>query len=45
MSFPERLSEQLQAAADWQGLRFQIGDILMLRTGGVASPPNAPAIQ
>jgi hypothetical protein len=27
--------EQLQAAADWQGLRFQTGDILMLRTGWI----------
>ncbi len=27
--------EQLQAAADWQGLRFQTGDILLLRTGWV----------
>jgi hypothetical protein len=26
---------QLQAAADWQGVRFQIGDILLLRTGWV----------
>jgi hypothetical protein len=26
---------QLQAAADWQGLRFQTGDILMLRTGWI----------
>jgi hypothetical protein len=28
-------AEQLQAAADWQGLRFQTGDILLLRTGWV----------
>lgn len=27
--------DQLQAAADWQGLRFQTGDILILRTGWV----------
>jgi len=27
--------EQLQAAADWQELRFQTGDILMLRTGWI----------
>jgi hypothetical protein len=27
--------EQLQAAADWQGLRFQIGDILLMRTGWI----------
>lgn len=27
--------EQLQAAADWQGLRFQTGDILMMRTGWI----------
>ncbi|MGH9836270.1 MAG: cyclase family protein [Blastocatellia bacterium] len=27
--------EQLQAAADWQGLRFQTGDILLLRTGWI----------
>jgi len=27
--------EQLQAAADWQGLSFQTGDILILRTGWV----------
>jgi hypothetical protein len=27
--------EQLQAAADWQGLRFQTGDILILRTGWI----------
>ena len=26
---------QLQAAAEWQGLRFQIGDILLLRTGWI----------
>jgi kynurenine formamidase len=26
---------QLQAAADWQGLRFQTGDILLLRTGWI----------
>jgi kynurenine formamidase len=28
-------AEQLQAAADWQGLQFQTGDILLLRTGWV----------
>jgi hypothetical protein len=28
-------AEQLQAAADWQGLRFQTGDILLVRTGWV----------
>jgi hypothetical protein len=28
-------AEQLQAAADGQGLRFQTGDILMLRTGWI----------
>ena len=28
-------AEQLQAAADWQGLRFQTGDILLLRTGWI----------
>ncbi|MEO6724689.1 MAG: cyclase family protein [Blastocatellia bacterium] len=27
--------EQLQAAADWQGLRFETGDILLLRTGWI----------
>lgn len=27
--------EELQAAADWQGLRFQTGDILLLRTGWI----------
>lgn len=26
---------QLQAAADWQGLQFQVGDILLVRTGWV----------
>lgn len=26
---------QLQAAAEWQGLRFQAGDILLLRTGWI----------
>ncbi|MBI1762979.1 MAG: cyclase family protein [Acidobacteria bacterium] len=26
---------QIQAAADWQGLRFEIGDILLLRTGWI----------
>lgn len=26
---------QIQAAADWQGLRFQTGDILFLRTGWI----------
>ena len=26
---------QLQAAADWQGLQFQTGDILLLRTGWI----------
>lgn len=34
----ERLSftaEQLQAAADWQGVQFQSGDILIVRTGWV----------
>jgi len=28
-------AEQLQAAADWQGLGFQTGDILLLRTGWI----------
>jgi kynurenine formamidase len=28
-------AEQLQAAADWQGARFQTGDILLLRTGWI----------
>lgn len=28
-------AEQLQAAADWQGVRFQTGDILLLRTGWI----------
>jgi hypothetical protein len=28
-------AEQLQAAADWQGLRFQTGDILLMRTGWI----------
>jgi hypothetical protein len=28
-------AEQLQAAADWQGIRFQTGDILLLRTGWI----------
>ncbi|HEX5086065.1 MAG TPA: cyclase family protein [Blastocatellia bacterium] len=28
-------AEQLQSAADWQGLQFQTGDILILRTGWV----------
>jgi putative cyclase len=28
-------AEQLQAAADWQGLQFQTGDILILRTGWI----------
>jgi Putative cyclase len=28
-------AEQLQAAADWQGLSFQTGDILLLRTGWI----------
>jgi hypothetical protein len=28
-------AEQLQAAADWQGVRFAIGDILIVRTGWV----------
>jgi hypothetical protein len=28
-------AEQLQAAADWQGLQFQPGDILLLRTGWI----------
>lgn len=28
-------AEQLQAAADWHGLRFQTGDILLLRTGWI----------
>jgi hypothetical protein len=28
-------AEQVQAAADWQSLRFQIGDILLLRTGWI----------
>jgi hypothetical protein len=27
--------EEMRAAADWQGLRFQTGDILMLRTGWI----------
>ncbi|MCI0391152.1 MAG: cyclase family protein [Acidobacteria bacterium] len=27
--------EQLQAAADWQGVSFQTGDILLLRTGWI----------
>jgi kynurenine formamidase len=27
--------EQLQATADWQGLRFQTGDILLVRTGWI----------
>ncbi len=27
--------EQMQAAADWQGLPFQTGDILLLRTGWI----------
>jgi hypothetical protein len=29
-------AEQLQAAADWQGVSFQTGDILLLRTGWIA---------
>jgi hypothetical protein len=28
-------AEQLQAAADWQGLRFQTGDLLLLHTGWI----------
>jgi Putative cyclase len=28
-------AEQLQAAADWQGIRFQTGDILIMRTGWI----------
>ncbi len=28
-------AEQMQAAADWQGVRFQTGDILLLRTGWI----------
>lgn len=28
-------AEQLQAAADWQGLSFQTGDVLLLRTGWI----------
>ncbi len=28
-------AEQLQAAAAWQGVQFQVGDILLLRTGWV----------
>ena len=28
-------AEQLQAAADWQGIQFQVGDVLLLRTGWV----------
>jgi len=28
-------AEQLQAAADWQGVQFQTGDILLLRTGWI----------
>jgi len=28
-------AEQLQAAADWQGVRFQTGDILIMRTGWI----------
>ena len=28
-------ADQLQAAADWQGLKFQTGDILLLRTGWI----------
>lgn len=28
-------AEQIQAAAAWQGLRFEIGDILLLRTGWI----------
>jgi len=28
-------ARQLQAAADWQGLQFQTGDILLLRTGWI----------
>ncbi len=28
-------AEQLQAAADWQGVQFQSGDILLVRTGWV----------
>jgi Putative cyclase len=27
--------EEMQAAADWQGLRFQTGDILLMRTGWI----------
>jgi hypothetical protein len=27
--------EQLQAAADWQGVKFQTGDILVMRTGWI----------
>jgi hypothetical protein len=29
-------AEQLQAAADWHGISFQTGDILLLRTGWIA---------
>lgn len=28
-------AEQIQAAADWQGVRFETGDILLLRTGWI----------
>lgn len=28
-------AEQMQAAADWQGVKFQIGDILLLRVGWI----------
>lgn len=28
-------AQQIRAAADWQGLRFEIGDILLLRTGWI----------
>jgi Putative cyclase len=28
-------AEQLQAAADWQGIQFQTGDILVMRTGWI----------
>jgi hypothetical protein len=29
-------AEQLQACADWQGVTFEVGDILLLRTGWLA---------
>jgi hypothetical protein len=38
-------AEQIQAAADWQGVRFETGDILLLRTGWMAWYSALPAEQ